>query len=128
MYVEFSMFSNYNNIKKVVTWSYSTPQKNILGDDNMKKYRFTERVYDSINKDTVDRKLGIFREDEFYTNTIDIYRKQYGEYIDLNIYHHLYWSLHGEAEITTEYKYYLEDVSDPRDVFILLPLDWYAKE
>ena len=122
------MFSYYNSIKMVVTWNKFHTTKNILGDGNMKKYRFTEKAYDSINKDTVDRKLGIFKAGKSYTNTIDIYRKQYGEYIDLNIYHHLYWSLHGEAEITTEYKYYLEDVSNPRDVFILLPLDWYAKE
>ena len=94
----------------------------------MKKYKFTEKAYDSINKDTVDRKLGVFKAGKSYTNTIDIYRKQYGEYIDLNIYHHLYWSLHGEAESTTEYKYYLEDVSNPRDVFILLPLDYYIEE
>ena len=45
----------------------------------MKKYRFTEKAYDSINKDTVDRKLGIGKAGESYTNTMDIYRKQYGE-------------------------------------------------
>ena len=93
----------------------------------MKKYRFTEKAYDSINKDTVDRKLGIFKAGKSYTNTIDIYRKQYGEYIDLNIYHYLYWSLHGEAEITTEYKYYLENTTNPMDYHLLLPLDWYEE-
>ena len=33
-YVEFSMFSNYNSSKMVVTWNKFHTTKNILGDDS----------------------------------------------------------------------------------------------
>ena len=101
--------------------------KNILGDGNMKKYRFTEKAYDSINKDTVDRKLGIFKAGKSYTNTIDIYRERYGNEIDINLYHQLFWELQDKSVMTTEYKYYLENVSDPMDYHLLLPLSWYEE-
>lgn len=101
--------------------------KNILGDGNMKKYRFTEKAYDSINKDTVDRKLGIFKAGKSYTNTMDIYRERYGSQIDLNLYHQLFCELHDKASITSDYKYYLESTSDPMDYHLLLPLDWYEE-
>ena len=101
--------------------------KNILGDGNMKKYKFTEKAYDSINKDTVDRKLGIFKAGKSYTNTLDIYRERYGNEIDINLYHQLFWELQDKSVMTTEYKYYLENVSDPMDYHLLLPLSWYEE-
>ena len=121
------MFSNYNSSKMVVTWNKFHATKNILGDGNMKKYRFTEKAYDSINKDTVDRKLGIFKAGKSYTNTLDIYRERYGNEIDINLYHQLFWELQDKSVMTTEYKYYLENVSDPMDYHLLLPLSWYEE-
>ena len=93
----------------------------------MKKYRFTEKAYDSINKDTVDRKLGIFKAGKSYTNTLDIDRERYGNEIDINLYHQLFWELQDKSVMTTEYKYYLENVSDPMDYHLLLPLSWYEE-
>ena len=93
----------------------------------MKKYKFTEKAYDSINKDTVDRKLGIFKAGKSYTNTMDIYIERYGSQIDLKLYHQLFCELQDKAVITTEYKYYLENVSDPTCYYYLLPLSWYEE-
>ena len=89
--------------------------------------RLSEKVYDSLQKETVTRKLGIFKAGKSYTNTIDIYRERYGNEIDINLYHQLFWELQDKSVMTTEYKYYLENVSDPMDYHLLLPLSWYEE-
>lgn len=89
--------------------------------------RLSEKVYDSLQKETVTRKLGIFKAGKSYTNTLDIYRERYGNDIDLNLYHQLFCELHEQATITSDYKYYLENTSDPMDYHLLLPLDWYEE-
>ena len=90
--------------------------------------RLSEKVYDSLQKETVTRKLGIFQADKTYYSTLDMYYELYGhEDIDLIKYYKLYWQEHDKAEFSSEYKYYLEGATDPNDVHILVPLDYYIE-